>query len=208
MAGADSRRALARRRRHPAARQAGRPDVERRAAARAPRVSAPARPAIPAASIRSRAACCRSASARRPKRARSCSTPTRPIAFTHRARRTHGTGDREGEVDRARGGAGDSTEHSCASRPPASSANRTQVPPMYSALKHEGQRLYRLARQGIEVERAPRRVVIHRLELLGVGSRLARVRGRLQQGHLCPDAWPRTSRAPAARSVTSQRSGG
>jgi tRNA pseudouridine55 synthase len=40
-----------------------------------------------------------------------------------------------------------------------------QVPPMYSALKHEGQRLYRLARQGIEVERAPRRIVIHRLEL-------------------------------------------
>ena len=41
-----------------------------------------------------------------------------------------------------------------------------QVPPMYSALKHEGQRLYRLARAGVEVERAPRRVCIERLELL------------------------------------------
>jgi tRNA pseudouridine55 synthase len=40
-----------------------------------------------------------------------------------------------------------------------------QVPPMYSALKHEGQPLHRLARQGIEVERAPRRVEITRLEL-------------------------------------------
>lgn len=41
----------------------------------------------------------------------------------------------------------------------------TQVPPMYSALKHEGQRLYALARQGIEVERAPREVRIHVLDV-------------------------------------------
>lgn len=41
----------------------------------------------------------------------------------------------------------------------------TQVPPMYSALKHQGQRLYDLAREGIEVERAPRRVSIHALSL-------------------------------------------
>jgi tRNA pseudouridine55 synthase len=41
-----------------------------------------------------------------------------------------------------------------------------QVPPMYSALKWQGQRLYTLARQGIEVERQPRRVHIFRLMLL------------------------------------------
>ena len=41
-----------------------------------------------------------------------------------------------------------------------------QVPPMYSALKHEGKRLYQLAREGREVERAPRQVRIERLELL------------------------------------------
>ncbi len=35
-----------------------------------------------------------------------------------------------------------------------------QIPPMYSALKHNGKKLYELARQGIEVERAPRRVNI------------------------------------------------
>jgi tRNA pseudouridine55 synthase len=40
-----------------------------------------------------------------------------------------------------------------------------QVPPMYSALKREGRPLYELARQGVEVERAPRRIEIHRLEL-------------------------------------------
>lgn len=48
-----------------------------------------------------------------------------------------------------------------------------QVPPMYSALKHQGQRLYKLARQGVEVERQPRRVVIHELTLLHcAGDRL------------------------------------
>ena len=41
-----------------------------------------------------------------------------------------------------------------------------QVPPMYSALKHEGQPLYRLARAGREVERAARAVTIHALELV------------------------------------------
>lgn len=41
-----------------------------------------------------------------------------------------------------------------------------QVPPMYSALKHEGQPLYRLARAGKQVARAPRRIEIHSLRLL------------------------------------------
>lgn len=45
-----------------------------------------------------------------------------------------------------------------------------QIPPMYSALKHQGQRLYDLARKGVEVERAPREVVIHRLDLLDFGD--------------------------------------
>ncbi|MFN3883384.1 MAG: tRNA pseudouridine(55) synthase TruB [Rhodocyclaceae bacterium] len=41
-----------------------------------------------------------------------------------------------------------------------------QVPPMYSALKRDGKPLYELARQGIEVERAARRVTIHAIEFL------------------------------------------
>ena len=41
-----------------------------------------------------------------------------------------------------------------------------QIPPMYSALKQQGQRLYELAYQGIEVERHPRPVTIHELTLL------------------------------------------
>lgn len=42
----------------------------------------------------------------------------------------------------------------------------SQVPPMHSALKRDGTPLYELARQGIEVERAPRQVTIYSLELL------------------------------------------
>jgi tRNA pseudouridine55 synthase len=41
-----------------------------------------------------------------------------------------------------------------------------QVPPMYSALKRDGQPLYRLARKGIEVEREPREVTVRELRLL------------------------------------------
>lgn len=40
-----------------------------------------------------------------------------------------------------------------------------QLPPMYSAVKKNGQRLYDLARQGVEVERQPRPVTVYRLEL-------------------------------------------
>ena len=42
-----------------------------------------------------------------------------------------------------------------------------QIPPMYSALKKDGQPLYKLARQGVEVERKPRSVTIYHLTLLG-----------------------------------------
>ena len=41
-----------------------------------------------------------------------------------------------------------------------------QIPPMYSAIKINGQKLYELARRGKEVERKPRSITIHELELL------------------------------------------
>ncbi|MCP5279544.1 MAG: tRNA pseudouridine(55) synthase TruB [Thiobacillus sp.] len=43
-----------------------------------------------------------------------------------------------------------------------------QVPPMHSALKHQGRPLYEYARQGVEIPRKARRVVIHDLELEGL----------------------------------------
>lgn len=41
-----------------------------------------------------------------------------------------------------------------------------QVPPMFSALKHQGQPLYKLARQGIEIERKSRGITIYAIEIL------------------------------------------
>ena len=41
----------------------------------------------------------------------------------------------------------------------------TQIPPMYSALKVNGKKLYELARQGQQVERKPRKVTISKLEI-------------------------------------------
>jgi len=40
-----------------------------------------------------------------------------------------------------------------------------QVPPMYSALKHQGQPLYKLARSGVEIERQPRTVTVYAFDL-------------------------------------------
>jgi tRNA pseudouridine55 synthase len=45
-----------------------------------------------------------------------------------------------------------------------------QVPPMHSALKKDGKALYEYAREGIEVERAPRDVVIHQLKVTHTGA--------------------------------------
>ncbi len=42
-----------------------------------------------------------------------------------------------------------------------------QIPPMYSAVKIDGQRLYHLARQGLQVERPARQVEIYRIEIIG-----------------------------------------
>ena len=78
--------------------------------------------------------------------------------------RTTTTGDAEGEllqeqpvqVDRA------AIEAACA----RFTGPISQVPPMHSALKRDGKALYEYARAGIEVERAPRQVVIHHIDII------------------------------------------
>jgi tRNA pseudouridine55 synthase len=50
-----------------------------------------------------------------------------------------------------------------------------QVPPMFSAIKKDGETLYKLARRGIEVEREPRRVIVSRLELVDFSHPLATI---------------------------------
>jgi tRNA pseudouridine55 synthase len=66
-----------------------------------------------------------------------------------------------------------------------------QVPPMYSALKVNGQKLYDLARRGKEVERQPRPITIHELTLLGMDAEGIHLRVRCSKGTyirtLCKD---------------------
>lgn len=57
-----------------------------------------------------------------------------------------------------------------------------QVPPMHSALKKDGKALYEYAREGVEVERAPRDVVIHRLAIGAVGGHVIRIRATVSKG--------------------------
>jgi tRNA pseudouridine55 synthase len=57
-----------------------------------------------------------------------------------------------------------------------------QLPPMYSALKHKGQPLYKLARQGIEVERQPREVTVHMLQLIELNGDLVKFEMRCSKG--------------------------
>lgn len=75
------------------------------------------------------------------------------------------TGDREGEVLESRPFEHVSRDQVEAALP-RFCGEIEQVPPMYSALKHEGQRLYQLARQGVQVERAARTVHIYELVLV------------------------------------------
>ena len=57
-----------------------------------------------------------------------------------------------------------------------------QIPPMYSALKVNGQKLYELARKGKEVERKPREITIFQLECLEFSGETARLRVRCSKG--------------------------
>lgn len=57
-----------------------------------------------------------------------------------------------------------------------------QVPPMYSALKHKGKRLYELAREGVEVERKPRKVMIHEIQILSWKSPFLKIKVTVSRG--------------------------
>ncbi len=43
-----------------------------------------------------------------------------------------------------------------------------QIPPMFSAVRHQGRRLYKLARKGIKINLAPRKVKIHKIKILAI----------------------------------------
>jgi len=59
---------------------------------------------------------------------------------------------------------------------------RLQVPPMWSAVSVGGKRLYRYAREGVEVERSPRDIVVHAIEPLLISVPLVRFRVTCSKG--------------------------
>lgn len=60
--------------------------------------------------------------------------------------------------------------------------DQEQIPPMYSAVKIGGKKLYELARRGQTVERKARRIVIHQIELLSRQGEECRIRVRCSKG--------------------------
>ena len=66
-----------------------------------------------------------------------------------------------------------------------------QKPPAFSALKQDGEPLYKKARRGEEVETEPRQVTIHELTITGIELPRVEVSGPLFQGDLHPDPGPR-----------------
>lgn len=82
------------------------------------------------------------------------------------------TADAEGQVIERRSAA-HVTETAIREAIPAFVGDIEQTPPMYSALKHQGQPLYKLARSGREVEREARPVTVYAMTLLGFDAETA-----------------------------------
>ena len=57
-----------------------------------------------------------------------------------------------------------------------------QIPPMYSALKVNGQKLCDLARKGVEVERKPRKITVHEIEVLEIKLPVVKMRVHCSKG--------------------------
>ena len=79
------------------------------------------------------------------------------------------TGDAEGEVTETQD-VSSITEQDIKAVLPDFIGEIEQIPPMYSALKHKGERLYKLARQGIEVERKARSVTIYDIDYISLST--------------------------------------
>lgn len=87
-----------------------------------------------------------------------------------------------------------------------------QVPPMYSALKVDGKKLYELARAGKEVERRARPVVIHEIEILELNLPVVKMRVMCSKGTyirtLCHDIGERLGCGGAMQGLVRTRVGG
>ncbi len=90
------------------------------------------------------------------------------------------TYDREGKV--LRESKVDSTEEEITKVINKFVGTIAQVPPMYSALKQNGKKLYELAREGKEVYREPRTVTIHSIDILSIDSPIIHIKVRCSKG--------------------------
>ena len=86
-----------------------------------------------------------------------------------------------------------------------------QIPPMYSAIKVDGKKLYELARQGKEVERKPRPVTIHSIEIVDISLPRVTMRISCSKGTyirtLCHDMGNRLGCGGTMESLVRTRSG-
>ena len=99
---------------------------------------------------------------------------------TVRLGQTSTTGDPEGEI-RAVSGA-EPTREAVEEVLKGFTGEITQIPPIFSAIKVDGQRAYKLAHKGETVEMPPRRITIHSLELRGYAYPELRIRAHVSSG--------------------------
>ena len=115
---------------------------------------------------------------------------TRAAEFAESAEKEYIAGLRLGLVTNTQDTTGEALEEHpvCVTREEVQAALQrflgqiSQIPPMYSAIKINGQKLYELARKGKEVARKPRSITIHELELLEGGGAEYLLRVRCSKG--------------------------
>jgi tRNA pseudouridine55 synthase len=93
---------------------------------------------------------------------------------------TTNTGDAEGEILETRSVKVDIAQFESALS--SFEGEITQIPPMYSALKHEGKALYEYARAGVEIERKERQVHIYDIRLNSFNQDIAEITVRCSKG--------------------------
>ena len=115
---------------------------------------------------------------------------TRAAEFAESAEKEYIAGLRLGLVTNTQDTTGEALEEHpvCVTREEVQAALQrflgqiSQIPPMYSAIKINGQKLYELARKGKEVARKPRSITIHELELQAGGGAEYLLRVRCSKG--------------------------
>ena len=88
---------------------------------------------------------------------------------------------------------------------------QTQIPPMYSAVKVNGKKLYELAREGIEIERSARKITVHKIEVLSIDGDEVKLKVLCSKGTyirtICHDIGKKLGCNAAMSSLVRSRSG-